>query len=220
MVHIQSCAKKNSLTDETVRILIRKELDTVPAHNLKAKGKGKVQATPELSEPGPQKTYLEDIVNDAAPKKKGKRPEVLKTVKSVTETRNVILDRARSLLRPVEDVQSVPTRYGVPQGPNNTTGPPSTQSFGQSALAQGSNFPASYLRAATFNNQHSQDPEDDIDPPTQQFAPSKLAVAFRHPSPTSRSGPDMNVIFRSPPPSNSGLTSRALLNPESPVTVR
>jgi hypothetical protein len=216
MVHVQSCARKNSLTDETVRILIRKELDIVPAHNLKAKGKEKVQATPEPSEPGPQNTYLEDIINNAVPKKKGKRPEVLKTVKSVTETRNVILDRARSLLSPVDDVQSVPTGYGVPQGPNNTTVPPSTQSFGQSALAQESDFPASHLRAVTFNN--SQDPEADIDPPTQQFAPSKLAVAFRHPSPTSGSGPDMDVIFRSPPPSNSSLTSRAL--PESPATVR
>ena len=92
MLHIQSCSRKKALSDETVQVLILQEIENaLPVDNAtKRKGKGK--------ETGEPKTFLENILDDAAPRRKGKRPEITKTVRNVIETRDVILDRAKAIL--------------------------------------------------------------------------------------------------------------------------
>ncbi|KZP02849.1 hypothetical protein FIBSPDRAFT_941811 [Athelia psychrophila] len=100
MTHIQSCAKKNALTDDTVKTLIRKDVDkviaetpTVPNPAKKGKGKGVEDAAPSAP-----KTILEEVVEGTETKRKGRRVEVVETVKDALEIRGVILDRARTVL--------------------------------------------------------------------------------------------------------------------------
>jgi hypothetical protein len=103
--HIKQCAKKNALTNDTVRILIQKEIAIVsPSQNTAA---------------SPSETTLMDSVVPTAPVKKSKRQQVLPTVRSLPETRDGILGRARDILGPT----------------NDQADPHSTQQFCQSALA-------------------------------------------------------------------------------------
>ncbi|KAL0577073.1 hypothetical protein V5O48_004916 [Marasmius crinis-equi] len=131
ITHVQSCAKKNGLTDDTIRKLIRKELDTTP---LPPVDKGKAKAPPEAQ----PTTVLAEIVQDAAPKKRIKRQEVVMTVKSLGETRSAILDRAQSLL-----AQSNSNFRALHQNSDRllaegltTDASPSTPEFGRSYLAR------------------------------------------------------------------------------------
>ncbi|KAH9947241.1 hypothetical protein B0H21DRAFT_822003 [Amylocystis lapponica] len=167
MKHIQTCAKKHSLTDDTVRILIRQELKNSPPVS-QGKGKGKPLAL-EPEQDAVPRTLLEDVVQDVNAKKKKRRPNVLETVKSLTETRDTILGRARQL---IGDASSVP---GVVTGPASETNkqpvatggwmPPPTQAFGDSALAKHHSAPTIDLQ-----------PPDSL-PVTQAFAPSKFGAA-------------------------------------------
>ncbi|KAI0352892.1 hypothetical protein OH77DRAFT_1522956 [Trametes cingulata] len=157
MKHIQTCAKKNALTDETVRILLRKELDNLPPIASSSKS-----AASEPAPPAAPETLLEDVLKDANKKKPGRRPQVLQTVKSVTETRETILDKARALL------QDSGTSRGSTPVPQNATKqssitnvaemPPPTQMFSRSNVA------ARALPA----DEHPADR-------TQAFGPSRLA---------------------------------------------
>ncbi|KAL0067570.1 hypothetical protein AAF712_005285 [Marasmius tenuissimus] len=115
VAHIQSCAKKSGLTDETVLTLIRDELAQTPIAPLD-KGKGK--APPETQ----PTTILAEIVQDAAPKKRARRQDVAATVRSLGETRSAILDRAqcRERYHPRERFKP----------------PPATPEFGASYLAR------------------------------------------------------------------------------------
>ncbi|KAF7301790.1 hypothetical protein MIND_00744700 [Mycena indigotica] len=147
MIHIRSCAKKSGMTDETVVFLVRKEIENSPATG------GKGNAAPLT---GPS-TLLEEVVRDAGPKRKGKRPLVVDVLKPVSETRNNILDRARNLLTETDDP---PTQAAVI--------PPTTPSLGASRLGR-----KQQGKVALFDDS---DEESDFDPPaaTQAFAPSKL----------------------------------------------
>ncbi|KAI0638248.1 hypothetical protein C8Q77DRAFT_1153914 [Trametes polyzona] len=156
MKHIQTCAKKKGLNDDTVRTLLRQELDALPP----------VASSSKSGTPAPQtdavpETLLEDVLKDTTRKKPGRRPQVQQTVKSVTETRGDILDRARSLLQG-EGVSrassSVPTdRGGVGSG-MNLAPPPATQAFSRSTVGARDDFLA--VHAADT---------------TQVFGPSRLA---------------------------------------------
>ena len=134
--HIQSCAKKNKLTDSTVRILLRKELDSLPP----VASTSKVPAEPET--PVPTETLLEDVLKDAQKKKAGRRPQVLQTVKSISETRDTILDRARLLLQDNRNTRTEsPTLVQRPESPLHSELPPATQAFGRSNVAAHSASP-------------------------------------------------------------------------------
>lgn len=92
MLHVQSCAKKRLLTDETIRTLIQAELDipTVPDNV--------PQQRTSKQPPGEPQTYFQDIVNAGESKRKLKRTQALQTIRNVNETRNEILERAKTFL--------------------------------------------------------------------------------------------------------------------------
>ncbi|KAG5716685.1 hypothetical protein E4T56_gene16238 [Termitomyces sp. T112] len=139
MLHIQSCAKKKGLADETVRILLRKEIESCVAGTALDKGKGKEKVV------DPQ-TLLEEVLAETAPKRKGRRKEVGETVKTISQTRGLILERARAIIAPTssskhnddQDYSSVYTQFlGTSLSHSNlNVPPPATQAFGNSALAQ------------------------------------------------------------------------------------
>ncbi|KAI0650677.1 hypothetical protein C8Q79DRAFT_1006915 [Trametes meyenii] len=155
MKHIQTCAKKNGLSDDTIRILLRKELDSLPPVASSSKSKSATPAPP--STPVPE-TLLEEVLKDVNKKKPGRRPQVLQTVKSVAETRETILDKARSLLGDGAGSSAPRDSAGTPAA-HNIEAPPATQAFSRSHVAV-SRVPL--------------DPHPaDV---TQVFGPSRLAV--------------------------------------------
>lgn len=185
MMHIQSCAKKNSFTDETIHILLRKEIEQA-ADTPETKGKGKERAT-ELAAP---KTFFEDIVAGAAPKKKKKRPGIGESVQSITVTREVILDRARMVLglsdMPAGGNESYPVHtqsIAARSLPTKNSILPSTQAFAESALAQklGQTSRSLFSTQVHSPNELSEG-EDEMLPATQGFAPSKLGNLIRRPA--------------------------------------
>ncbi|KAJ6628770.1 hypothetical protein B0H10DRAFT_98116 [Mycena sp. CBHHK59/15] len=153
MTHIQSCAKKNGLIDDTVRILIRKELANAPVDTGPPKQRGK---TAVLAEPAAPNTLLHDVVQDAAPKRRGKRKETIETLKSVSVAHQNILGRARTLLGPAPSS-------------NDDDFIPQTQAFGPSSLGS-----ARLAQTTEPGGLAQLNGEADVPPATQTFAPSKL----------------------------------------------
>ena len=163
MKHIQSCAKKNRLTDETVRVLLRTDLAKLPP--IASSSKPKSPAEPPA--PSVPQTLLEETLKDKRRKRSGPRLQVQPTVKEVSETRGDILDKARLLLQSVRNGAAV--GYSAPhQVAEGFTGsadcdlamPPPTQAFAKSSVAMRAiDHPA--MRAADT---------------TQAFGPSRLGV--------------------------------------------
>uniref|UniRef100_A0A0W0EZE7 Uncharacterized protein n=1 Tax=Moniliophthora roreri TaxID=221103 RepID=A0A0W0EZE7_MONRR len=127
VTHIRSCAKKNGFQDETVCRLIRKELEKVLPASSGDKGKGEAEVEP-LAE-----TIFNEMVHDAAPKKRTKRQEVVTTLKALSETRSAILDRAKTIFaqnnhayHARQQEQVLPSLGGLP----------STSGFGVSGLGR------------------------------------------------------------------------------------
>ncbi|KAJ7684033.1 hypothetical protein B0H17DRAFT_23310 [Mycena rosella] len=169
LVHIRSCAKKNGLTDDTLRILIRREIDNAPNDAGPSKRKGKAPVdTPTTP------TLLEDVVREAAPKRKGKRKEPVDALKSVSETRETILGRARILLDsgPLSDEHSFAVRTQAFTSTLPTAAPEPTQAFGVSRLGQRQGSKVSVLGQQDSDS----DAEPELPPATQAFAPSKLGA--------------------------------------------
>ncbi|KAI0755465.1 hypothetical protein BC629DRAFT_1553962 [Irpex lacteus] len=132
MKHIQTCARKNKLEDDTVIALIRVEL----ARTLES---GQPTSTSTSKAPGAEvaATLLENVVQEG-PKKKGRRPKVVESVKQLADTRESILERARLLLQ--SQPPAGPSKSKAPPSAASTSVtpplPPATQTFGESALAQ------------------------------------------------------------------------------------
>ncbi|KAN0097467.1 hypothetical protein V8E55_001913 [Tylopilus felleus] len=104
--HIKQCAKKLALTEDTIKILVEKEIAILSP----------TQNTPSSH----TETTLLNSVVPVGPLKKSKRTQVLSTLKSLPETRDSILSRARNILGPT-----------ITQEDSGAT-----QQFGQSALAR------------------------------------------------------------------------------------
>ncbi|KAI0776056.1 hypothetical protein BD413DRAFT_602559 [Trametes elegans] len=128
MKHIQTCAKKNRLSDETL-------LDSLPPTASSSKSATPAPASAPVPVP---ETLLEEVLRDATKKKPGRRQQVLQTVKSITETRETILDKARSLLQSSGAIRAgssaLRTAEGTPS-PLEAEAPPATQAFSRSSLA-------------------------------------------------------------------------------------
>ncbi|KAH9943382.1 uncharacterized protein BXZ73DRAFT_74348 [Epithele typhae] len=139
MKHIQTCAKKHGLTDDTVRTLLRKEVSSHPPATVASSSK-RTSREP-AQDPAPT-TLLEEAVKDAKKKRQGKRAQVVQTIESVTDTRDKILDKARLLLKDTHNIPSTSTR--------NTTStwthmdmelPPLTQMFSRSTVTSRTSAP-------------------------------------------------------------------------------
>ncbi|KAK7060502.1 hypothetical protein VNI00_001267 [Paramarasmius palmivorus] len=121
--HIRSCAKKNSFQEDSVCRLIRKELEKTPPD----KGKGKA---PDET---PAETIFSEIVHDAAPKKRTKRQEVATSIKTLSETRNAILDKAKIVF--AQNTHAFHARQNE-RALHSIDDPTSTPEFGKSGLAR------------------------------------------------------------------------------------
>lgn len=139
MRHIQSCAKKNGISDEGVRVLIRAELE--------APEEPKPRQKPKSS--GVTNTLFEDALGDIG-KGKGKKKQVQRTttLHNPVENREAILAKARSLLRGPE-IRDLSQEEGLVDLLRNSDStmdriqmfdfndpPPATQPFGRSKLGQ------------------------------------------------------------------------------------
>ncbi|KAG6854859.1 hypothetical protein C0991_012049 [Blastosporella zonata] len=185
MLHVQSCAKKKHLTDETVRILLRKEIDSHALDTSPDKGKGKAKAT-EFQ------TFLEEVVAEAAPRKKGRRLEVQETVKTVSQTRDLILNKARAVIGstltsgPASDKEPHLSTQAVGVRVTDTVPLLPTQSFGRSALAQAREMTSrlfDYDADQAFDNEDS---GSEMPANTQTFAPSRLGAQLHHAAPSEQ----------------------------------
>ncbi|KAK7061934.1 hypothetical protein R3P38DRAFT_2493589 [Favolaschia claudopus] len=163
MVHIRSCAKKRGFTEETIQVLLGKELAASAA-------KGGTTLVPIQ-----RTTLLEDVVRKAGPKQKGKRKAVGDgdVLKSVSETRENILNNARTILGPEtanEDDFIAQTQAIAAKQPTRSAYFCQTQVLGPSRLGQ-QHAP----KASLFGEQDAEEEEELAMPPaTQAFAPSKL----------------------------------------------
>lgn len=188
MKHVLFCAKKHSFNDETIRFLIRKEIESVVGTVGKVAEKKGIGKVPPAQSPTP-KTFYEHIVTDAAPKKKGRRMETGESVRSVTATRNAILDRARVILDSVSSQYpaeaSVSSPACEPSVGTDNCGigdlPKSTQPFGRSALAQRHRTDTRYILADFSPSPSRSEEEESVLPATQVFAPSKFGDAAHRP---------------------------------------
>lgn len=203
VTHMLSCAKKHAFTDDMILDCIRREVDKEPVEMANtAKAKGKQKATePEAAFPT---TYVEEVLQGAEQKRKGRRPDVSKTVKSLVETREGILDKARIVLggEPVANTLQTGSCletyiYGSSRGPPPNISadfPPATQVAGASNLGQmyAPNKPSIFSDMTGDDARHILPDENAFPPSTQAFVPSKLGTflgsssAFRSPSPTSQ----------------------------------
>lgn len=160
--HIQACAKKRALTDSTVAFLIRSELAVAPPlPDKRAEAEEKAKA----KEPG---TLLETWT-DGVNRKRTKRGAVPETVRSLADTREQILDRAKALLGRPQPRQAGDNpgegRIRAEVDDKQAQMPPPTQSFGESALARSRRLQQDVVQPIAFAS-------------TQQFAPSKLAQSM------------------------------------------
>lgn len=190
--HIRTCSRKAKLSDETLKVLILKELEATPPEETN-KSKGKRKKTQQI-EDALSKTFLEEVVDDAQVQRLKKRKALVSSsVKSVAETRDDILDKARQLLHP--PVRSCPPEISMPPPPstqafgvsklgstssrfdmgNLDQGPQPTQAFGKSTL--GERFVSGSTTTGLFTADES--------PSTQVFGASRLGSALRVSGPSS-----------------------------------
>lgn len=134
--HIQKCARKNSFTEEAVRLMIEQDLQALATKGDPKKGKGK----PVASEPA---TLLEAVVAGTTTKPKGRKRGVPTTVLQVTEAHQAIYSRAKALFE-----ESVTPGFPATQGfaPNkperhDQIQPEATQSFPRSRLGTNRRVP-------------------------------------------------------------------------------
>ena len=198
--HIQSCAKKHSFSDETVRLLIQKELESIVENIGKASDKGKAPVSPAQSLT--VKTFYEHVT-DAGPKKKGRRAEVSESVRCITTTREAILSRARAVLDtvvPSTEVGLDPPAHAPPIGHSDVEKGdlfiPSTQPFGQSSLAHSHRPDSNFLLSDSLPLTSSFQEDGEPILATQTFAASKLSGAIcPPPDPCKSSTASQNLLL-------------------------
>lgn len=97
--HIKKCASKNSLTTEAVREAIKRAIaDGASRPPPKSKGKAKAKQDAASVDDATPKTYLDNVVEGAAPKKRRRKIDVTVTVQPPATTHNTILERAKTIL--------------------------------------------------------------------------------------------------------------------------
>ncbi|THV08398.1 hypothetical protein K435DRAFT_832890 [Dendrothele bispora CBS 962.96] len=154
--HIQSCAKKHRLRDDTVLALIRKELKATLAND---KGKGPAET--------PVETFFEEVMHDAAPKKRVRRQgEVAATVRNLSDTRDDILAKAKSVVTQ-NDYELRALREQCGRNDVVQYGDSSTPGFGQSKLAGRHGIKAiSLFNFHSYSDVDTEDEENLLDSPT------------------------------------------------------
>ncbi|KAJ4478278.1 hypothetical protein J3R30DRAFT_2883168 [Lentinula aciculospora] len=151
LTHIKSCAKKHGIKDDTLVELVRKGIENA----LAMQPKGKHIATDEPA----RKTFFDEVVHDAAPRKRNRRQEVTSTIKDIGETRNTIMRKARMIVSKGNSNVRAFRERGI--GDLDSDGdlytdflPSSTPRFGKSSLARRTG-----LQARSLFHDDGEDPE-------------------------------------------------------------
>ncbi|KAL5488008.1 hypothetical protein ACEPAI_6116 [Sanghuangporus weigelae] len=152
--HMRTCAKKARFTEETMDVLLSRE---IKAGFEKAR---KADTIDKRAEEPPPKTYLEHIVKENVVLRPTKRQkEFPSTVKAISESRDDIRNRAKTILGRPSFGQTARHGEAVPA-------PSTTQTLGQSRLGSRLLLVSSYLD------------DDELGPPLTQSLPgSKLGTA-------------------------------------------
>ncbi|KAJ4481714.1 hypothetical protein C8J55DRAFT_512381 [Lentinula edodes] len=169
LTHFKTCAKKHGVQDDTLVELIRKGLIDSPA--VQPKGKGTSIVVDDAS----PKTFFDEVMHDAAPKKRTRRQEVKSTVKDIAEMRNAILLKARAIVAKGDSDVRALREHGIGEHPDSDLSTnfvlSSTPRFAKSSLASRSGLQARYM----FYNDggtHESPPSSPFSPPIQQIPPS------------------------------------------------
>ncbi|KAF8914041.1 hypothetical protein CPB84DRAFT_1840798 [Gymnopilus junonius] len=131
MEHIRKCAKKKALSDETIWTLAKTEI-LKPISQIK----GNHQEEKNYERVPRKNTLLEDVVVDAAPKKKGKRKQAATVLTTVPATRDMILVRAKNILSVPPPSVLHQREADLPSDGSDEEIPQPTLSFAPSSLAQ------------------------------------------------------------------------------------
>lgn len=136
MVHMRSCARKHAFDEETMLTLLQTEVrNFVPVR--KAVKKARLVS----EEPASKKTFLEDVLVNAAPKQKAKRQQPESLLLNVSQTRVTVLARAQEILASssnhCDNSRRELDQRAFEQNENiDGSMLPSTHGFGQSSLAR------------------------------------------------------------------------------------
>jgi hypothetical protein len=172
MKHLQACAKKFRLEDETVIVLIQQELEQMAA--LDKGGKGKLHNPEEQFPEGfVTATVLEHLVGDTQPKKRGRKADAHSTIVAPTAQRGAIVERAQAIFESVGP-SNLP-RHIVERTSSLSEGVPSSGSDQARNLQPGRQKAARVLSTktkATFEN-------TEMPPSTQTFARSALGAKLK-----------------------------------------
>ncbi|KAJ3909898.1 hypothetical protein F5879DRAFT_917993 [Lentinula edodes] len=183
LTHFKTCAKKHGVQDDTLVDLIRKGIMVSPA--VQPKGKGTSIVVDDAS----PKTFFDEVMHDAAPKKRTRRQEVKSTVKDIAEMRNAILLKARAIVAKGDSDVRALREHGTGEHSDSDLSInfvlSSTPRFAKSSLASRSGLQARYM----FYN----------DGGTHESPPSSPNTSF---SPFS---PPIQQLPPSPPISSSGM---------------
>ncbi|CAA7259892.1 unnamed protein product [Cyclocybe aegerita] len=150
------------MDNETVQILVQKEV------SLYSQGqKDEVKAKKPSQEPTQPQTFLEDVLVDAAPKRRGRPPQAATLLANVSQSRVGILARAQAIIEIATPDESRFLRANDTwdPSPEQVSLPPPTQRFARSTLGQ--------LQGARTRSLF--DGESGPTRLTQNFAPSGLA---------------------------------------------
>jgi len=136
MAHMRNCSRKHAFDEETMQTLLQTEVrNFIPVR------KAVKKARPVSDEPASKKTFLEDVLVNAAPKQKAKRQQPETLLLNVSQTRVTVLARAQEILASSSNHCDNPRRE-VDQPSFEQAGgidgsmSPSTHGFGKSSLAR------------------------------------------------------------------------------------
>ncbi|TFK75773.1 hypothetical protein BDN72DRAFT_831209 [Pluteus cervinus] len=208
--HILSCAKKTGFSDETLRVLIKKELESIASLPK--------PAAPEQSASTSKQTFFEDIVKEAAPKRRVRREQPTE-LRPVGEAHDTIRRKAQVVLgAPVETAEEPARTQALIARPTIQALdlPPPTQGFAKSSLLQNST-----KSLFAFSGSQKSDPPSDMEEPplTQAFAPSKLGSTRRSNLPSGstppKTIPSSHLFLQDTPPisKNPSTPLRPFTNP-------
>lgn len=184
--HIKSCARKNGWKEETTFAGMTKEIGHVSTiasadviQGSRRKGKGKA-----VEDPMP-KTFLEDVVNGAAPKKTRKKVQdvAVVTVLNPQDAHAAIKERAKTLLalplhssRTTQNEQSFLVTQNFSSSNLGTSGTRGSV-VGLGMLEDRTVLAPTRITSSTVDAERRmlQDDNNEIPPTTQSFRPSTLA---------------------------------------------
>ncbi|KIL00585.1 hypothetical protein PAXRUDRAFT_711325 [Paxillus rubicundulus Ve08.2h10] len=141
-LHIDQCTKKNFLARDTVRILIQREIGQGSCSK-----DGGIPSDSARNDNESATVTLMDSVVPSEPVRKVRRQQVVPTVRSLPETREGILDRARDILGPSSRFEVDAPRVGAGPPSKNGAEVQSTQPFRRSLLASRNTEPPNLWRS-------------------------------------------------------------------------